>query len=310
MDYAYIICYIILIVIISIYVSLLDPSSNIFFKFLILRNYKKIIFNLEYYRDILKYSPSEILFIAEKGYDNDKLNPYGIINKYKKMIYINLLKMYLLGYVNIDFSKGTNFKIIKNDISILDEEYSMIYQLIFSEITEKPMIMLSDIYNYVEDNYQKNSFFDEWDKLVKRKLFNNGFYSTDFIEKFHKIAKKYYVVASVVLLTFFIINLLSIGTSFMPGLALFSFYSIFVILGYNKIKDIKMFSNYAVYEYKKIKALKKFLRDFTIIDERPPEYVKILEDYIVYAAIFDMHDLSIGKTIEEIKLFLSVNILE
>ena len=62
-----------------------------------------------------------------------------------------------------------------------------------------------------------------------------------------------------------------------------------------------------IYEYKKIKALKKFLTDFTIIEERPPEYVKLLEDYIVYASIFDLYDVSIEEMLEEIRVFLKVN---
>ena len=49
------------------------------------------------------------------------------------------------------------------------------------------------------------------------------------------------------------------------------------------------------------------MKDFTIIDERPPEYVNLLEDYIVYAAIFDMYDLSVEEILKEIRLFLKVN---
>ena len=71
-----------------ILITLIEPTSNPIFKLLILRDYKKVEFNSEYYRNILKYSPSEILFILEKGFSNEKLNSYGLINKYKTFFYI------------------------------------------------------------------------------------------------------------------------------------------------------------------------------------------------------------------------------
>ena len=52
---------------------------------------------------------------------------------------------------------------------------------------------------------------------------------------------------------------------------------------------------------------KKFLKDFTIIEDRSIEYIKILEDYVVYAAIFDMYDLPITEVMKEIRLFLESN---
>ena len=89
-------------------------------------------------------------------------------------------------------------------------------------------------------------------------------------------------------------------------MAIFVF-PIFLIFGYLDSKNIKVQSNRSIYEYKKIMALKKFLKDFTIINERGPEYVEILEDYIVYAAIFDMYDMSLLDVMEEIRLYLKVN---
>ena len=285
-------------------VLLVNPTSNMFFKFLILNNSKKINFESKYYRDILKYSPSEVLFIIEKGYSNDKLNSYGLINKYKKMFYVNILKMYLLGYVNIDFSKGKNFEIIKNDVFILDVEYKMIYDYIFNTITSLNKIMLDDINNFVEENYQDNYFFEEWENLIRKKLFRNGFWSISFVDSYGEIVKKYYFVCIIILLLVDILFMIFIPSL---GLAYLFVYFALGVQGYNDIKKMKLSSSWSIYEYKKIKALKRFLRDFTIIEERPPEYIKILEDYIVYAAIFDMYNLSVNEVMEEIKLFLEVN---
>lgn len=299
MGYLYFILYSIGVV---FFISFLIPSVNIFFNFKILRNYRKIRFDSEYFRDILSYSPSEVLYIYNKNYK--KINPYGVISKYKKMFYINLLKMNLLGYVNIDFSKGDNFEIIKSDVIILEKEYKLIYDYIFTYVTNDSKLMLSDINDHVEHNYENNSFFRTWDKLIRNNLKMRGFYSTDFITVLGDDIKKYY---SVVIPILIIIDLFFLITN--PYFGKFLLFSFLVIgaIGYFDSKNVKITSNRYVYEYKKIRALKKFLKDFTIIEDRSIEYIKILEDYVVYSAIFDMYDLPITEIMKEIRLFLESN---
>lgn len=170
-------------------------------------------------------------------------------------------------------------KIIKNDVIILDKEYKMVYDYIFSIITKENEIWLNDINNYVEYNYN-DEFFMKWNYFINNSLSMRGFYTTDFI-RFQKDAIiKYYkiVIPILILITLYLLIILpSMGI-----MAIFVF-PIFLIFGYLDSKNIKVQSNRSIYEYKKIMALKKFLKDFTIINERGPEYVEILEDYIVYA---------------------------
>lgn len=291
-------------IVIVFLLSLFIPSANIFFHLAILRNHRKIRFEAQYYRDILSYSPSEIMYIHDGYFRSNRLDSYGLIMKYKKLFYINLLKMNLLGYIKIDFSNGDNFEIIKNDVLILDEEYKMIYDYIFNTITHDSRVMLYDIDNYVEGNYKNNSFFKSWDKLIRKKLSMCGFYSTDFITVQGDAIRKYYIIVISILV---LIELYLLITE--PGFGGFCLvvFPLLIIGGYYDSKRIKISSNRSIYEYKKVKALKKFLKDFTTIDERPPEYIKLLEDYVVYAAIFDMYDLSIEEILKEIRLFLKVN---
>lgn len=217
--------------------SLFIPSANIFFHFAILRNHLKIRFDAEYYRDILSYSPSEILYIYDRDYRNNKLDTYGIINKYKKMFYINLLKMYLLGYIKIDFSNGDNFEIIKNEVLILDEEYKMIYDYIFTTITKENKITLYEINNFVEENYQNNLFFKKWHHLINKKMNMNGFYSTDFITAQGSVIKKYYIFVIICLVCLDIYFLI---TSFSFGVLCLFIFPLLVICGYYDSKRIRI----------------------------------------------------------------------
>ena len=75
-----------------------------------------------------------------------------------------------------------------------------------------------------------------------------------------------------------------------------------MIFGYEEAKKMQISTENSVYEYKKIKALKKFLKDFTLIKDKDLEYIKLLEDYIIYASIFDMYDTKIEKLLEKVNL--------
>lgn len=268
------------------------PGMNIFFYLAVKLSYRKIRYESEYFRDILSYSPSEIYYIYHHNFDKnffmDVEAKSSLISRFKKLFYINLLKMNLLGYVTIDFSDQKNFKIIKNDVLILEEEYQMIYNFLFSYITYHNEISLFNIYRFVEEHYDCD-FFCDWDNFIKESIRERGlFYRSNFIEVYGDKIKWYYVIIVPILL---LLSLFIYSNNIRIALFMFFTFLVFLICGYWVSKSvIKVYSNYTVYEYRKIKALKKFLKDFSIVEERSVEYIRVLDDYIVYASIFDMLD--------------------
>lgn len=293
MIYLYIFLFVI---VLFVFLGLFFPSANIFFQIGILKKYKKIQFESSYYRDILSYSPSEIFYIYKKNI-KEQIEKVNLMDKnYEKLILINLLKMELLGYIDIDYSNRDDFHIIAKDILILDEEYSLLYNFIFNKITHEKEINLFEIYNYFYNN-SDITFLLKWDNLIKEKIRKKGFYEGNFITFYGDKIKKYYTIVIPILI---IINLILILISFKFGLIMIPIFVVFLILGYYETKSLKVVSDIGVYEYRKIMALKNFLKDFSIVKERGPEYVKLLEDYIIYANIFDMSkDDSIIKKIQD-----------
>lgn len=270
--------------IILLFLSLFFPSANIFFHIGIQKKYKRINYEAEYFRNILSYSPSEIYYIYNKNFGVK--NKFGIFKMYKfrKLFLINLLKMDLLGYINIDFTDKNNFKITKKDVIILDEEYKFINDYIFGCITSNNEISLYEIYDYINEHY-KETVFKNWDEFIQKKIRRRGFYDGNFITFYGDKIKSYYKITIPIIA---IINLFVIVIAFNFGIALIFVFALFLICGYYETKNIKVISDVGIYEYRKMIALKKFLKDFSIIDERGPEYSQILEDYIVYASIFNM----------------------
>lgn len=288
--------------IIYLFLSLFFPRVNIFFQIGIHKKYKRVRYESEYFRNILTYSPSEIFYIYNKNF---KLkNKFGIfkMSKFRKLFLINLLKMELLGYINIDFTDKCNFKIIKKDVLILDEEYKFVNNYIFGCITTNKEITLYEIYDYINQNY-KEKHFEEWDDFIQRKIRKRGFYDGNFVTFYGDKIKTFYKITIPIIV---IINLFLIFIEFQVGIILIFVFTLFLVFGYYEAKNIKVISDAGVYEYRKMLALKKFLKDFSIIDERGYEYSQILEEYVVYASIFNMlkNKIYIGNVIAGIKYFL------
>lgn len=109
------------------------PKCEYFFQLGILLRYTKVRYESEYFRGILTYSPSEIYYIYNKNFKLGDIFDFSQMLKYRKLLLINILKMNLLGYIKIDFTDKNNFKIIKNNNLVLDEEYKYIYMILYLE---------------------------------------------------------------------------------------------------------------------------------------------------------------------------------
>lgn len=263
-------------------ISLFFQSANIFLHLMILKEYKKIKFESDYFRNILTYSPSEIYYIYNKDFIRRRKDDKPEIYKFRKLFLINLLKMELLGYVDIDFENKENFKIIKKDVVILEDEYKMINNYIFDNIASTNEITLYEIYDYLDRNYN-DIFLNKWDSYIHKKVRNRGFYGGNIMTFNREYVKTYYKITIPIII---VINLYFYYLSFIIGLLTSLSFILFLIVGYYFAAQVKVISDSGIYEYRKIKALKKFLKDFTKIDERGLEYSQILDDYIIYASIF------------------------
>lgn len=274
-----------ILLIVLIFLHLFFPTANVFLHIAILKKYKKVQYNADYFRDILSYSPSEIFYIYNHRNIIHRLIDFRFpLLKFKKLFLINLLKMDLLNYIDIDFKDKNNFTIIKKDVIFFDKEYKLIYDFIFTEITQKKEITLYEIYKYIDENYQ-NKFFTKWYQLIQSKLNKRGYYEGNFIT-FHedKIRNLYKINIPIII----ILNIVLFFFSFKFAVLMIFVFSGFLFFGYEESKYHKIVSDSGIYEYRKIKALKRFLKDFSVMNERTPEYTKLLEDYVIYANIFNL----------------------
>lgn len=267
-----------------IVLSLFMPSANLIFQLGIIKKYKKVQLGVDYFRDMLTYSPSEIYYIYNKNFKNKIKDKSFEIRKFYKLIYINLLKMNLLGYIKIDFTNENNFKIYKKDVLVLDTEYKMILEYIFGKITNKNEITLYEIQLHLNENID-NEYFSIWNNLIDSKIQSRGFYIGNFINFYKDRIKRFYAIT----ITLIVILNIILSTIYLKfGLLMILVSVILLAFGYYETKRIKVVSDSGIYEYRKMVALMKFLKDFSNIEEKGPEIIKLLDDYVVYASIFGL----------------------
>lgn len=266
-----------------IFISIFFISINPYTLILKRTKIRKIKYDNDYYRDILKHSPSEIFYIYNKNFVNDGKDKVWKMQKFRKLFLINLLKMDLLNYIDIDFKNKDNLLITKKDNLVLDDEYKLIYDCLFSRITWDAKIYLYDIYDFVNENID-DQFFETWENCIQNKLHKNKFYRGNIISLYGNKIKYYYLV-NIPIISYIVIG--NFNNSISDGFGMLWLCLGLLLIGFVEALNHKVLSEYGKLEYQKIKALEKFLKDFSKIDEKDLEYSLILEDYIVYAIIFD-----------------------
>ena len=167
----------------------------------------------------------------------------------------------------------------KDSMGYVTEPYMFYLEAGENEIT------LYELYDFINKNIN-GEHFKKWDEIIQIKISRRGFVFDNFGTFYNDKIKFYYkisLIISLILYAFFL-SILDISTAGAILIGLPCFFTI----EYNEAKRLKVMSSSGFYEHQKIKALKKFLKHFSIIDERSPEYSQILDDYIVYANIFDL----------------------
>lgn len=224
---------------------------------------KKASFNIKditYFRDKLPgANPGVLSLILDK-----KVN-------YKDAIMASLFSLKLRKYLDI---KDNKIIILKNTEGLLENEK-----------------LILNSHRFI---FTSTEFKERWLKLVEEDAYNKGFITK---RETAKTAEKYEVILGVFI---FITVVLAILASIFPlftKIAIY-FYSLMAAVGliyiclsiiekiiYDRNKTIKTTEGFELYN--KLLGLKKFLKDFSIIDNREKEELLLWEDYIIYAIIFD-----------------------
>ncbi len=274
----------------------------------------------EYFREIPNEdsSPGRAAFLLNSSFqvehgDFNKIFAATILDlKYKGYIDIKekVLKNETIQYIelldNTKTYKGKQ-KYIKTEIKELSKDENMILDYIISLTNEEGILPITDINGHINYNDANKSEFIELASSVYSKIevieTLNGNVRKVNSEKRKRIHGEYSwdisvnigIIILVFALTWFFLNLLFMIIAILPIISLVLLYRIKRVTYYLSEKGLE--------ESQKWQGLKKYLEDYSLLNEKRTRDLGLWEQFLVYATAFGISD----KVIEEIKTEIKQN---
>ena len=241
----------------TISILFINPISNLFEK-RYLKKYEKSLkdISFDYYRDIIKnYSVATIC------------KCYGKKVRIEDQLVANLLSLKLNGYIEFD---GENIN-IKNEFAKYKSEIILLKALKGLKI------------------YTKENIKNQIDQDSKNDCLNSDLFINDKLSSTSKLKNSMYNF-NIILWLFNFICLFFIN--YLPLVIImfvFHFVLLFIIIfGGKNDKTIFVRNDKGIELQRKLCGLKGYLQDFGNINEKEIRELKLYEDYIIYAIIFDL----------------------
>ena len=255
----------------------------------ILKNTQKLkpTMELDYYREKPEKNstPGDALFLYNKGV-NPSYTTFG------NVFSATLLNLNLKKYFNIEVSKNEKgkdeVKISKTEKSIeeLSYEEEKIARFVSNAIGNKENITIKELQKYIKNHPSAvSTLIEKTGNLIKTKNTSEKKYD----EKTAKEKDKYTTFAII----YFII-----------GFMLFIVFPLsipFIINGILAIlinRKLSRLTQKGIDESEQWKGLKKYMEDFSLLNEKEVPAIEVWEEFLVYATVFGIAD----KVIKQLKL--------
>ena len=266
---------------------------------------------LDYYREL----PDEIATPLEANF---------ILNKgtfdFSKTISATILDLTLKGYIKVEqIDKTINIEILDKDTSELPKDELRVLELLKNaeenkrakEKNEeaKKLLTMKDVEKYIEQKPEKIiKVQGEFEKIAKDVSENKAKYNKKIAKKSETYITK---VIGYIFLLIAVVMAVIIGNAvtgeFVPNIIKYaliagSFTTIVLITNLVLIsKLINRFSGFTskgINEQEQWKAFKKYMEDFSLLDEKEIPHLVIWEKYLIFATAFGIAD----KVIKQLKI--------
>ena len=224
--------------------------------------------NIEYYRETLNNIPPAIVSII----DNFKIEP-------KKDMLAGILKLFLTGHVKFE---NNTLKVVDKDINHISVSQQVLYE----------MIKDGKLDNYDSEMWKKVCFNEaiKKDFIVSGKAENDKHIINHTIRGVVILAIIIFGIYGLVVASIDLRNYDILPYAIVAVLLAVGFYFPY-LLGYNLYYGLRR-SNYRYTEKGekskiKLDGLKKFIKDYTSLDEKEKLEVVLWDDYLIYAIIFE-----------------------
>lgn len=255
--------FILLLIIFLLFISIIT-TMIVYNKLKTKRIIKKLGIEYSYNRDIPDISITSAMFLNSKNIS------------FNKSIKITILNLYYKGAIDIDFFDD-KIKLSKtNNKLILKESEKYIYDYLFSS--------------------DKNNFsIKTWNNIIKQEIIDEDI---GYEEKNNKYSKQYFIIFSIFFLPFTAYylykNLICMEDILNSSVILGITYSICPLIFIRFYEASNTYANINLtkkgYTLKmQIKALKKYLKDFTKMDEKDIKEIYIWREYLIFAQALNIN---------------------
>lgn len=256
----------------------------------------------EYYRELPDETstPAEAIFMLKKGYNQTYLS---------NVFSATILDLTLKKYIEIkQEDKKITMKILKNDKENLPEDEYKVLKLL-KDVAKDDVLTMKDLEKYVRKyNTKLLSLDTEFNKISKEKAFEKQKYSS----KKEKTAGLYIAKMTgyfFLIIATFIAIFLGIGftADFVGrltdiGLIVGLFTQIILIIDLILVCKIvgrfNGFTEKGVNESKQWQAFKKYMEDFSYLNEKEVPHLVVWEKYLVFATAFGIAE----KVLKQLKV--------
>lgn len=255
----------------------------------ILKNTKKLIptEKYEYFREKpdKNSTPADALFLYNNGV-NVASTAFG------NVFSATLLNLSLKGYFKITVEqneKGKKETLIyktKKDIEDLQYEEERIARFVKNAIDSKEKITIKELQKYIRNHASSVSSLIEKTGIETK---NKNKMTENFDEEKSKEKSKYVGIAIV----YFAVAMFCIA--FLPVAILLIINAILALMINGKLSNL---TQKGIDEREKWKGLKKYMEDFSLLNEKEIPALEVWEEYLVYATVFGIAD----KVIKQLKM--------
>ena len=253
---------------------------------------------LDYFREIpgKNKTPADAVFTYNQGVSNNY--------KFGEIFSATLLNLSLKGYFKIETGlneKGKEQVYISRlkDIEDLNYEEEKIARFVKNAIGKEEKITIKQLQKYIKGHAESVSkLIEGTQKTTLSKNKNNGIYdekSAKRKETYTTIAILYFVFSFFTLMFSFVLESMTFPQIILLVCALLFINAILALCINNKLSRL---TQEGIDEREKWKGLKKYMEDFSLLNEKEVPALTLWEEFLVYATAFGIAD----KVIKQLKL--------
>lgn len=264
----------------------------------------KSTYSGEYFRDIPRENatPAQALHIYKETITGFSENDIG------KIISSTLLDLSLKKYINFNVEKENKkekitIEIINENIEQLSSDEKVVFEFLQKACEDNKKITVKELEKYIKklENGKIIALKTELNHCTKEELVKEKIYDLEEEKKYKKYTSENslcIIIMFIAIMGFFILMQQAniIGIAILVMLII----SEIVALQINQksIKKINVYTQKGINEKKQWKDLRKYMKDFSRLNEREIPEIIIWEKFLVFATVFNIAD----KVLEQLKI--------